>query len=78
MKDQHQLAMKQLAQQATWMEKTGGYVKDMTLRDHFAGQVAIGLMSEYWNSDSRTDPSFQNIARQAYWLADAMLEERNK
>jgi hypothetical protein len=59
-----------------WMVKTGGYAKDMTLRDHFAGQVAIGLMSEYWNSDSRTDPSFQNIARQAYWLADAMLEER--
>jgi hypothetical protein len=61
-----------------WMVKTGGYAKDMTLRDHFAGQVAIGLMSEYWNSDSMTDPSFQNIARQAYWLADAMLEERNK
>ena len=60
-----------------WHIKTGGYAKDMTLRDYFAGQVAIGLMSEYWNSDSRTDPSFENISRQAYWLADAMLQERN-
>ena len=61
-----------------WMVKTGGYAKDMTLRDHFAGQVAVGMMSEYWNSDRMQDPTFEHIAQQAYWLADAMLKERNK
>ena len=78
MKDHHELAMEQFAKSATWMEKTGGYAKDMTLRDHFAAQVAVGMMSEYWNSDRMQDPTFEYIAQQAYWLADAMLKERTK
>ena len=48
----------------------------MTLRDYFAGQVAIGAMSEYWNSDRLNDPTFKDIAQHAYAIADAMLEAR--
>jgi hypothetical protein len=50
----------------------------MTLRDYFAGQVAIGAMSEYWNGDRMTDPTFADIAKQAYGIADAMLKERKQ
>ena len=48
----------------------------MTLRDYFAGQVAIGAMSEYWNSDRLNDPTFNDIAQHAYAIADAMLKAR--
>ena len=30
MKDIHELAMKRFAEDTTWMEKTGGYAKDMS------------------------------------------------
>ena len=50
----------------------------MTLRDYFAGQVAIGAMSEYWNSDRLNDPTFNDIAQHAYAIADAMLKAREK
>lgn len=48
----------------------------MTLRDYFAAQVAVGVMSDYWNSDRMKDPTFEDIAQQAYDLADAMLKAR--
>ena len=50
----------------------------MTLRDYFAGQVAIGAMSEYWNGDRFNDPTFKDIAQQAYGIADAMLKAREQ
>lgn len=53
-----------------WMVKTGGYAKDMTLRDHFAGLAMQGLIDN--------DGLFSEIPLQAYALADAMLKERNK
>ena len=80
MKDQHELAMEQLAQQATWMEKTGGYAKDMTLRDHFAGRAMQAyVMDEALLRDSDTSVNWlKSIAESAYRLADAMLKERSK
>ena len=75
MKDQHELAMEHLAQQATWMEQTGGYAKDMTLRDHFAG-LALNILSDIWSENPDWD--LEHIANCAYELADAMLKERNK
>jgi hypothetical protein len=48
----------------------------MTLRDYFAAQVAVGAMSAYWNGDRMRDPTFGDIAQQAYGIADAMLEAR--
>jgi hypothetical protein len=52
------------------------YSKGMTLRDYFAGQVAIGAMSQYWNGDRFTDPTSADIAQEAYRIADAMLKAR--
>jgi len=48
----------------------------MSLRDYFAAQIAVGAMSEYWNSDSMRDPTAETIARTAYAIADAMLKAR--
>jgi hypothetical protein len=50
--------------------------KGMTLRDYFAAQVAVGTMSAYWNGDRMKDPTFHDIAQDAYALADAMLKAR--
>jgi hypothetical protein len=73
MKDHHELAMEHLAQQATWMEKTGGYAKDMTLRDHFAGLAMQGFINVAPISVPNSD-----ICDEAYQIADAMLKERSK
>jgi len=72
MKDTHTLAMEQFAEASTWLERTGGYAHSMTLRDHLAGQVLIGL------SIRREGATDGHDARNAYALADAMLKERNK
>jgi hypothetical protein len=48
----------------------------MTLRDYFAAQVAVGTMSDYWNGDRMKAPTFNDIAQDAYALADAMLKAR--
>lgn len=42
----------------------------MTLRDWFAGQTVAGLVRDY------TMP--ENIAREAYAIADAMLAQRGR
>ena len=61
----------------TWMARTGGYAKDMTLRDHFAG-LAMQATVNAWIINSIYPPSDLDVARNAYVVADAMLEERNK
>jgi len=52
----------------TWMEKTGGYARDKTLRDEFAGKAA-----EYVNWNVNT---FELCAKRCYEIADAMLKAR--
>ena len=74
MKDHHELAMEHLAQQATWMEKTGGYAKDMTLRDHFAGLAMQAIVSTVPHL-SEINPEYAAI--ESYEFADAMLKERS-
>ena len=57
----------------TWIEKTGGYAKDMTLRDHFAGLAMRACLAQ--ESILRDpEPTF----KWAYKIADAMLTERSK
>ncbi len=46
----------------------------MTLRDYFAGQAMAGLASK----EANTKVAPERIARRAYVLADAMIEERKK
>ena len=52
----------------TWMQKTGGFARDMTLHDYYAG-LAMQVLKDYVYS-------FEKLSEQAYELADAMLEER--
>ena len=73
MKDTREIADADYAKQYTdWHVKTGGFARDMTLRDHFAGQALLGLSIR---RDLSTD---EQDARNAYTLADAMLKERAK
>ena len=58
-----------IAKQYTeWMTKTGGYARDMTMRDVFAA-LAMQTLTLDW-SDERIVECYQ--------IADAMLNERNK
>jgi len=67
-----------------WMEKTGGYAKDMTLRDHYAG-LAMQSMLRYYDIATSFDEDEINepegmpywIAKDSYIMADIMLKERN-
>ena len=51
------------------------YHEGMSLRDYFAGQFVAGY-SRKW--EKIHDSSFNEIAEQAYMVADAMLKEREK
>jgi len=59
----------------------------MTLRDDFAKAIATGLATEFqhiWDKNSgpcdadASQATYQIIARRAYAIADAMLEERDR
>lgn len=52
----------------SWMEVHGGYARDMTVRDEFAGRAMQVLKDSVWN--------FELLSKQAYELADAMLAAR--
>jgi hypothetical protein len=53
-----------------WMQKTGGYARDMTLREWYAG-LAMQALLAYKES------TLQNAAEVAYQMADAMLKARD-
>lgn len=59
-----------------WMEKTGGYAKDMTLRDYFAAKAMPTVIADWLKTgDIHPDPEIAEvIARDCYIVADAMLE----
>ena len=57
-----------------WIVTTGGYARDMTMRDHFAGLAMQGLLTAEIVGDYSND----HVAEIAYVIADAMLKERNK
>jgi hypothetical protein len=77
-----------------WVVKTGGYARDMTMRDHFAAKAMIGLMrmeraeqfidengDEMGNEEGDVGTLFVHtkfLAEEAYMIADAMLKERAK
>ena len=64
-------------QDPTWLERTGGFARDMTLRDHFAG-LAMQATVQAWIIGKIYQPTDMDVANNAYALADAMLKERNK
>lgn len=51
-----------------WIKKTGGYAKDMTLRDHFAAVALQGLLA------SEVNATMTQYAETAYIVADLMLK----
>ena len=66
---------------STWMEKTSGYAKDMTLRDHYAGLAMQAVMGnrkqqEYWGEEYSVEKMKQFTAENAYEMSDAMLAAR--
>ena len=64
----------------TWMARTGGFARDMTLRDEFAGlAMQAYLMDEAILQDSDHAAEWlEKTAESAYEQADAMLKERIK
>ena len=60
-----------------WMVKTGGFARDMTLRDELAGVALQGLLA-YAATTGKYAPPDDELARESYKMADAMLKERNK
>ena len=63
----------------TWMARTGGFARDMTLRDEFAGRAMQIYMADQEliavYSHLRKDAK-REIAGTAYMMADAMLAAR--
>lgn len=62
---------------ASWMEKTGGYAKDMTLRDYLAAQAMKALLSNPKLANTILEnggASGSWIQDSSYGWADAMLE----
>ena len=57
-----------------WMIKTGGFARDMTLRDHFAGLAMQSLIVVYTDDKHIVG----EYTERAYLIADEMLKERNK
>lgn len=57
-----------------WPDDKGVQFYGMTLRDYFAAKFITGVTSttEYFNGEW----SLESLAKQAYELADAMLEAR--
>jgi len=51
-----------------WLVKTGGYARDMTMRDVFAA-LAMQTLTLDWSDDRIVE---------CYQMADAMLKERAK
>lgn len=48
----------------------------MSLRDYFAGKVVQGFMAGYYSSPESCGWSNEDIAKEGYKLADAMLAAR--
>ncbi len=58
-----------------WMEKTGGYAKDMTLRDYFAVKAMQAILSsDKYGGIIGVNTYEQRCAADAYKAADAMLK----
>lgn len=63
-----------------WMEKTGGYAKDMTLRDYYAAQVLTAVMSNVEMFKSMSEgvrgPT-DELVNGCYTIAEKMIKARS-
>ena len=73
----------------TWLTKNGGYARDMTLHDYYAGLAMqhMGLPLKVYGTGRRGDNAwsleevkegfpYEDMAKIAYKWADAMLKAR--
>jgi len=60
----------------TWMEVHGGYAKDMTMRDHYAGLAMQGMLSNEKLHKQILEAGQSWIEESAWAVADAMLKAR--
>lgn len=61
-----------------WMQKTGGYARDMTLRDHYAGLAMQGMLSNEKLHKQILEAGQSWIEESAWMVAEAMLKERER
>lgn len=54
-----------------WMQKTGGYAKDMTLRDYFAAKVVQAMMT---HPSCPEQINATGLSQAAYEIADEMIK----
>lgn len=74
MKDTREIADADYAKEyVDWHIKTGGFARDKTLRDEFASKAMRPLVF-----GKPTYDSWDEVAKNAYEIADAMLKERAK
>jgi len=64
----------------TWMTKNGGYARDKTLRDHYAGLALQGQLSmpELCVAIASGNTTVAALCGSCFQWADAMLEARGK
>ena len=72
MKSQYEQEMREHDKHITWLTKNGGFAKDMTMRDHYAGLA----MQNIGNLITKPYDNLQSQAEIAYAMADAMLAAR--
>lgn len=78
MKDTREIADADYAKEyVDWHIKTGGFARDMTMLDHLAGVALQGLLACAATTGKYAPPD-DELAREAYKMADAMLKERAK
>jgi hypothetical protein len=82
MRSQYELEMEEHDKHITWMTKNGGFAKDMTMRDHYAGLAMQGMFANPCDSHHPDQGTYEEyvaeIGRCAYLMADAMLKAREK
>ena len=61
----------------TWMARTGGFAKDMTMRDHYAGLAMQGMLSNEKLHKQILEAGQSWIEESAWAVADAMLKARD-
>ena len=62
----------------TWKEVHGGFAKDMTMRDYYAGLAMQGMLSNEKLHKQILEAGQSWIEESAWAVADAMLKTRGK
>jgi hypothetical protein len=62
-----------------WQVKTGGFARDMTMRDYIAVKAMQSLTRRLFAHEVLESKHYaEDVSKAAYIMADAMLKERTK